>query len=344
MTALKKYQRLECQGLWRETPEAQRRDVIVSFREASLIISDGRSETALSHWSLPAVTRLNPGEMPALYGPGLDAGETLEIDDRDMIGALETVHDAVEAQRPHPGRMRQRLLGGTLLALAAVTVFWLPGALITHTAQVVPWPKRQEIGRAVLAALQHISGTPCAASTARRPLARMTSRLFVGPNPPVVVVLRDMPVPVAHLPGGLLLISRHLIEDHDSPDVAAGYLLAEEARAEATDPLVPLLHWVGLRATFGLLTTGHLPDGALDGYGEALLAAPEPAVADATLIRKFAAVGVPLGPYAQAIDPQGKVTKALTAADPAPKPQQAPQPRPVLTDDDWVALQGICSP
>jgi hypothetical protein len=343
MTALKKYQRLECQGLWRETPEAQRRDVIVSFRAASLIISDGRSETALSHWSLPAVTRLNPAKMPALYGPGADAGETLEIDDRDMIGALETVHDAVAAQRPHPGRMRHLLLGGAMLAGLALTVFWLPGALITHTARVVPWPKRQEIGRAVLADLQHISGTPCDAAPARRALARLTSRLFTGPTPPVIVVLRDMPVPVAHLPGGFLLINRHLIEDHDSPDVAAGYLLAERARADMTDALVPLLKWVGLRATFGLLTTGRVPAGAMAGYGEALLAARQSTVPDDLLIRSFAAVGLPLAPYAQALDPQGKATKALIAADPVPQPQ-APAPRLVLTDDDWVALQGICSP
>ena len=343
MTALKKYQRLECQGLWRETPEAQRRDVIVSFREASLIISDGRSETALSHWSLPAVARLNPGALPALYGPGADVGETLEIDDRDMIGALETVHDAVEAQRPHPGRMRHWLLGGAMLAGLAITVFWLPGALITHTARVVPWPKRQEIGRAVLADLQHVSGTPCSSATARRPLARLTSRLFAGPTPPVIVVLRDMPVPVAHLPGGILLLNRHLIEDRDSPEAAAGYLLAERARADASDPLVPLLKWAGLRATFGLLTTGRLPSGAIAGYGEALLSTGEPAVPDDLLIRSFAAVGVPLTPYAQAVDPQGKVTQGLIEADPVLQPQ-APAPRPVLADDDWVALQGICSP
>lgn len=343
MTALKKYQRLECQGLWRETPEAQRRDVIVSFREASLIISDGRSEAALSHWSLPAVGRLNPGMLPALYGPGADAGETLEIEDRDMIGALETVHDAVEAQRPHPGRMRHWLLGGSLLAGLAITVLWLPGALISHTAQVVPWPKRQEIGRTVLADLQRISGTPCAAVPARRPLARLTGRLFPGPTPPVIVVLREMPVPMAHLPGGILLLNRHLIEDRDSPDVAAGYLLAESVRAVSTDPLVPLLKWVGLRATFGLLTTGRLPPEAIAGYGEALLATAEPAVPDGLLIRGFAAVGVPMTPYAQAVDPQGKTTKSLIAADSSLKPQ-APAPRPVLADDDWVALQGICSP
>jgi hypothetical protein len=73
MTALKKYQRLESPGLWRDTPEAQRREVVVAFREASLVLSDPRTELALSHWSLPAVERLNPGTLPALYGPGWTA-------------------------------------------------------------------------------------------------------------------------------------------------------------------------------------------------------------------------------------------------------------------------------
>ena len=31
MTALRKYQRLECGGLWRESPQDQRREVLVRF-------------------------------------------------------------------------------------------------------------------------------------------------------------------------------------------------------------------------------------------------------------------------------------------------------------------------
>ncbi len=69
MTALKKYQKLESTGLWRESARGQRREVIVNFGEASLVLSDPRSENALSHWSLPAVERLNPGEMPATLRP-----------------------------------------------------------------------------------------------------------------------------------------------------------------------------------------------------------------------------------------------------------------------------------
>lgn len=65
MTALNQYERLEAFGVWRETPKAQLRDVVVSFGDATLILTDPRSNVPLTHWSLPAVTRLNPGAMPA---------------------------------------------------------------------------------------------------------------------------------------------------------------------------------------------------------------------------------------------------------------------------------------
>jgi hypothetical protein len=339
MTALKKYQRLECQGLWRETPEAQRRDVIVSFGTATLIIADDRSETALTHWSLPAVERRNPGVMPAIYAPGLEAAETLEIDDRVMIEALETVHQAVEAQRPHPGRMRNVLLGGGLALVLALGVFWMPGALVTHTARVVPQAKRQEIGRDVLADVARITGTTCADTAAKRPLARLTAKLF-GPNAVTVEVMRDSPVPVAHLPGGILLLDRHLIENRDGPDVAAGYLLAERARAQAEDPLVPLLRWAGVRATFKLLTTGQLPTPAIKGYGEALLARAPQRVPAMVLLEKFRVAGVPSTPYARAIDPSGATTKDLIAGDPFAGGATS---KPLLSDNEWVTLQGICT-
>jgi hypothetical protein len=335
MTALTKYQRLECPGLWREAPEAQRRDVVVSFRDATLILSDSRSDTPLSHWSLPAVERANPGEVPALFRPGPDAAETLEIDDHDMIEALETVHDAVEAQQPHPGRMRNWLLGAGLIA-----VLWMPGALISHTAQVVPWAKRQEIGHALLDHIEHVSGTPCAQSGARRALNQLARKLF-GSAAPLVEVMREMPVPAAHLPGGILLVNRKLVEDRNGPDVMAGYLLVEAARAQAEDPLLPLLRWAGLRASFALLTTGNLPKAALDGYGEALLSRPPVAVSPARLAELFRAAGVPSTPYARAADPSGTTLAPLIAGDPFA--HRAPPPA-LMSDDDWVALQGICTP
>ncbi|MFC2970311.1 hypothetical protein [Acidimangrovimonas pyrenivorans] len=338
MTALKQYQRLESSGLWRETPAAQRRDVIVSFGDASLVLSDSRSDTPLTHWSLPAVIRLNPGETPALYAPGEAASETLELDDATMIEAIETVHRAVEGRRPRPGRLRYGLLGAGLAAVIAVGA-WMPGALIRHTAQVVPFSKRQEIGRMVLADMGRVTGTPCADPQGQMALGRLTARLF-GRARVRIAVLRDAPVATAHLPGGLLLLRHDLVENYDGPEIAAGYLLAERARAEAADPLVALLKWAGLRATFRLLTTGSFPAKALHGYGAVLLARAEhPApLPEASLLARFRAAGVDSAAYARALGPD-PAAAGLIANDPF----AGKTPPPLIPDDSWVSLQGICT-
>ena len=95
MTALTQFQRLEATGVWRPNPSERLRDVIVSFGDATLILRDPRSEEPLSHWSLPAVTRLNPGQMPAIFAPGdAEQDEVVEIDDTLMVQAIERVHSA----------------------------------------------------------------------------------------------------------------------------------------------------------------------------------------------------------------------------------------------------------
>ena len=338
MTALKKYQRLECPGLWRETPEAQRRDVIVSFGEASLILSDTRSESALTHWSLPAVSRLNPGEVPALYSPGAEQTETLELDDTSMIEAIETVRGAIAAQRPRPGRLRNTILSGTLALIVGLGVFWVPGALIEHTASVVPFSKRVEIGQMALADLGRVAGQPCGTILGLRALGRLSDRLF-GKDAARLVVLRDGVAPAAHLPGRIIVLHRDLVERPDGPELAAGYALAERARALDQDPLVPLLRYAGLHATFRLLTTGNLPEASIAGYGERLVTSKPAPIKDATLLSLFAAAEVSSAIYAYAIDPTGETVLGLIEADPF----RTIRPRPVLPDGDWVSLQAICS-
>ncbi|MDP4032764.1 MAG: hypothetical protein Q8P60_07940 [Pseudorhodobacter sp.] len=338
MTALKKYQRLESPGLWRDAPEAQRREVVVSFGEASLVLSDPRTETALSHWSLPAVERQNPGETPALYRPGPDAIEMLEIDDAEMIAALETVCGALARARPRPGRLRGAVLLGMTALVAGLGVFWLPGALAKHTASVLPAATRAKIGTMALIDLARVTGMPCANGAGQRALNGLSQRLF-GTEKPQILILRDGGVQALHLPGRIVALDRALIEAHDGPEVAAGFALAEMARAEAQDPMIALLRHAGLRATFTLLTTGTLPADAVSGYGETLLRTPTAALDEARLLAHFAAADLSTTPYAYALDPSGETTLGLIEADPF---RNAP-PQPPLADGDWINLQAICS-
>lgn len=341
MTALRKYARLETTGLWRPVPDAQRREVVVSFGEASLVLTDGRTQMPLSHWSLPAVQRRNPGAMPAVFAPGADAAaETIEIDDTGMIEAIETVRSALARRRPRRGRGRLAVVGATLAVVLAGALFWLPGAVVGHTTRVVPFVKREQIGRELLVSMARFTGTPCADPQGLAVLGRLSARLF-GPGGAQVVVLRDglAPGATAHVPGRHLLVDRQLVELPDGPEVLAGHLIAEKLRIDRTDPLAEVLHAAGLRATFTLLATGALPSGALDGQAQARLLDPPAELPAGLLLERFAAAGVPATPYALSLASSSAAARTLTERDPIP-PGTA---KPLMPDADWLALQAICA-
>lgn len=339
MTAVTKYRKLEARGLWRDLPEGQRREVVVNLGDQTLILTDPRSDTPLSHWSLPAVTRANPGEMPALYLPGEDATETLEIDDPDMIAALETVHAAIAKAQPRPGRLRGVMLGSALAGIAAVFVFWLPDALMRHTASVLPPATRAEIGRLALADITRIAGAPCTSAPGLAALDRLAQRLFGPKDTPRLVVMREGVAGAVPLPGNQIVLPESMLVVPDGPEVAAGHILAARLRAEAGDPVLELLRYAGPIATLRLLTTGVLPQDALTGHAEALLQAAPAPVPDEALLAAFSAAKVPSTPYAYALDQTGETTLGLIEAD----PMAGTTPDPLLPDADWVSLQDICT-
>jgi hypothetical protein len=295
MTALKHYQRLECSGLWQETPDAQRRDVAVNFGAASLVLKDPRSDHALSHWSLPAIIRDNPGQMPALYRPGKDADEWLELSDTDMVAALETVRRAVESSLPRPGRLRGAIYLVLGLALGGAAIGWLPGAVRTHTASVVPASVRAEIGLMAFDDITRLTGAPCTEPAAQAALAGLSTRLFGAEDPPILLVMREGLDAAGALPGDMILLPQALISAEDGPQALMTAVGGAAERAAAADPLLPILSHSGFRATFTLLTTGALPADALAGYGEVYLrtggaggahdaALPDPLMPDADWI------------------------------------------------------------
>jgi hypothetical protein len=344
-TALTRYQRLEATGLWRTDPREQRREVVVSFGHATLVMTDPRNGAVLSHWSLPAVTRQNAGRMPALYSPDGDDKETLEIDEPLMVEALEEIRSALVRSRGRTGRLR---LGVGLMMLAGLIFlgnFWLPGAVVGHAASVLPMAKRAAIGQEMLDDLTASGVRVCSVASGRASLSRLVDRVL-GPNPVFraeVVDARAL-APVAApgplvLPGRVIVIDHRLIEGRDTPDVAVGYLLAASLVALRHDPVLPALEAAGTLATLRLLTLGTLPSDALDGYGiHALRRAFELPDTEA-LLAGFARLNVSSRGFAYAVDPSGETTLALIEADPL---GMQPPALPILPDADWIRIQGIC--
>jgi len=339
MTALKKFDRIEAAGLWRENPQAQRTEVIVSIGDATLVLTDLR-DVALAHWSLPAVMRANPGQVPAIFHPDGAPEETLELGDDaiEMIEAIETLRSAIARRRPRPGRLRLMATVSLFAAIGALGVFWLPEASLQHALKVVPQVKRAEIGAALLSNIRRVAGAPCAAPQSVDALARLAARLPSPNGSGKLVVVRSGIEISTHLPGGTVILGRGLVEDYDQPDVVAGYIIAERLRGEMTDPLEPLLRDAGLVSTFRLLLTGALSDAALSDYAETLLRSPPVALPDATLLAGFKAWSVRATPYAMAVDITGETTAGLIEND----PYRIEAPAPVITDGDWLRVQVIC--
>lgn len=335
MTALTKYARLEATALWRETPEAQRREVVVAIGDATLMVKD-MTDQALTHWSLASVERANPGQMPAIYHPDGDPGETIELSEAEteMIEAMETLRRAVLRARPKPGRLRWLGMATSIIVVAALAVFWLPGAMQDHTLRVVPDVKRAQIGAALLTHIERVSGPTCTDSGGIAALSTLSRRLMAGQ----IAVLPDMTQDALHLPGGLILLDRAVIEDFEEPDVAAGYVLTQMTQRSTTDPLRRLLHVVGLRENFRLLTTGDLAPAALALYAEHLMSTPQDSPALDRQLPAFAQARVRSTPYAYARDITGETTLPLIEGD----PMAGKLTEPLMSDANWLRLQNIC--
>lgn len=341
MTALNKYQRLECFGLWRSSPGEQRREVVVAFGDASLVLSDPGKSVPLTHWSLPAVRRRSArGAMPAIFSPDAENGETLELEEQEMIDALDAVEASLNTARRRPVRRYLALGGGLVLIAVLFGALWFPDALMRHAARIVPPAKRAEIDRMILSDLERAGHAICNESPGAQTLEQFTARVLPGDGVRRVAVLEGSALSGAlELPGGTILLGQSAIMGHDSPEIPAGHILAARLTAEHSDPLRTVLSEAGLRATLVLLTTGDLPREAVRGHGPAQVTAASPQPDPDALLARFRAAEIPSTPYAYALDPSGETTLRLIEADPY---RGEPAPPTVLTDGEWVALQGVC--
>lgn len=336
MTVLEQYKRLEATGLWREAPDAQRREVVVALGDATLMIST-LAEVALTHWSLPAIARLNPGRRPALYAPGTDAEERLEIDDPDMVEALDLVLGAIDRRRPHPGRLRLWIGASLGAVLVGLGIFWLPEALTRQTVALLPPASREAIGNDLLEEIGRLAGPICTNPRGSAALTRLARRTFGEAAPRVAILPSSIPATLA-LPGGILVANAALVEDHETPEVLAGFLLAEDARRAATDPMLTLLTEAGLGVTFRLLTTGQIDAEPLRAHAASLLSREVAPAADEAVLARFVAANISTAPYAFARDVTGESVLALIEANPVRRAAG----EPLMSDADWISLQDIC--
>ena len=234
MTALDKYARLEAEALWRQSSDKQHRNVIVSIGNATLVITDPQ-DRPITHWSLGAIARDNPGQYPAAYHPDGDVDERLEFaeSEKEMVEAIEKLQRVIERRRPKPGRLRMLISLTIFASIAALLVFWLPQAVKNYAARIVPPIKQKEIGHELLKLITEFTGKPCNSTFANNSLSVLFDKTIGGTG--TLYVLPSGLDQTASLPGNLILISRELVEDYEDPDVVAGFVVAEQLRYDQSE-------------------------------------------------------------------------------------------------------------
>lgn len=335
MTALDRYIRLEATGRWRERKGTPWREVLVSFGNASLVLSDF-TEAPLTHWSLAAVGVVEAGDNRALYVPGAGADEMLEISDAAMIEAIAAVSAMVRRKRAQPHRTgpRRVLVGGLAVAALVGVGVWGPDFLRARAFALIPPERAVLVGAKIETRL---AAPPCRLPSGQRALARMARALDLDATR---FSVRTGTAPLlTRLPGGTVLVASTLPETAQSPEALAGWLLLGAAlpRSETV-----MADWARTRSPFaalGFLLSGRIAPADIDWMaarvpGRTFVPTPE---AVETARARLATAGLPEGPFLADLAAR---FPAVTLLRPRAADRAA---APLLGDQSWVALQEICA-
>ena len=338
MTALKTYERLECTGLWRLDQETQRREVVVSFGHASLVLTNIQNKP-LTHWSLAAI-EMHKGEAgQTILIPGEDSHETLEISDKIMLDAISQVQKAILKNHPHPGRLRKILTITFLSLLTFIGLFWAPQAIERYAVKMLPQIKRVELGQAIASQIGNIAGPFCQGPDGTTAAAQLATRLSTG-EPLKFLILPGHRDNVVTLPGGIVILFETMMTQTNDPKVLVGKILSARAEKTRDDPLNRLMSGAGPLTALRLIASSELSGKQLNELAKIALSSTTVKITAEELLAEFKTMEVNSTPYAKSEFTDDDPTRLeLIAQDPYP----AGATRIVLEDGAWLVLQTICT-
>lgn len=371
MTALPQYDLLEAEGRYFDGEATTPREVIVKFGDASLMILDTH-DMPVTHWPLATLRNVARGEGAMTLSPDRAGGERLVVDDATMIEALRSVCPELEIRKPIP-RNRWRKFG--IWAAAVIFAIYLIGfhllpSLSNQIAELIPPDAEVAMGETMSVQFaQQVTGFQdpnfCATPEGTRALARLTARLEPagGAHVSLDVKVLDHKAPNAlALPGGHIILTSGLLALADTPEAVAGVLAHEIAHVVRRDPTRLTLQATGLGGILAVLRGDFTGAGATAAFSGALKERgykPEvETAADAFAADLLARQGLPSTAFAEMFLRLAKKTETTTAHISHLALHGATHARatraanldtignapfePALSDQQWVALRGIC--
>ncbi|PRY94512.1 hypothetical protein BCF33_0103 [Hasllibacter halocynthiae] len=332
-TAIAEYARLEATARWRPAVGAERREVIVSLGESSLVLKD-MADRPLAHWSLPAVEAVEEAEDRVLLTPG--AGEMLEIEDREMVQAIARLRAALN-RRPRRLRLGRWIALGAAVVMAALLAAAVPERLrddIRATAAERDGTPSFDALKGELAA----QGDLCEPPARLRSAWDLAARMGEVRGGEALLVLADGTGDAVLLPDGGAMVPEALLRTMPSAEALAARIEAARVRGGNARP-AEMAERMGPGALLRYWSTSRLPEAVVEAEAARMMeGVARPALAPAALEAAFAARPHLAPIYAETVPgPDGDALRAAigTALE---------EPSPADIDDQtWVALQEMCA-
>jgi len=373
MTAVPEYAKLEAEARYFDGQSAQPRNVMVSFGERSLVIL-GFNDTVIAHWPLASLRAIGArGDNAAQLVPDSDSDERLVLTDWAMLKAIGRVCPDLYKRKVDGRHVGRAFLwsGLALCSLAAMVLVLVP-ALAAQLALMVPPEREQRLGDSVVEQLQALLSlggrdrpalceTPAGSAALDALVARLSADAALPYPLRVGVIDHEMPNAVA-VPGGRILVFRGLLDAASTPEEVAGVLAHEIGNVISRDPTREALRAAGTAGILGLLLGDVFGASIVVVASDAMLNASfqrdAETKADESAYRLLAEAELPAKPFAGFFrkvrdkygDAEGFMKlvashpgleeRAIRAAAADKIGDKAYQP--ALTDQEWVALRGIC--
>lgn len=260
MTAIEKYIRLEAVGQWKETPDSDGREVIVSFGDATLVLSDMK-ENPLSHWALAGMQRMSLTGAKAVYTPDTQGFETLEIDDANMVEAIAQVSRLTVNQAPK--RRGYGLWVGLFMLLAGLAAV-APLAIRYQARAMTGSDSQRYLGYQMIEAVRV---SQCTNSEGVRARDLLMSRVFEDDSHRLIIT--DMDLQPKQFPGGIFLLSRAGLQSLLTPEDLAKWL--EDNSNNEDHELDQMFRQAPLKVLVKYMFSGELPDDLIRQTGLSLM-------------------------------------------------------------------------
>jgi len=314
--------------------------ITIITRQQAIHKNDGASDDdPIAHWSLSAIREVGKSATQTVYAVDGDTQTTLTITEKPMQEALEKV---VEFMRVSAGggakkksRVRPWAIGFSVAAL--LTLIAMSPALMRDFAHRLISPQRSQVLAAeMLPLIEERTGPACDTPAGSAALSKVARRMSPdGSGKLHVLDLGD--VPAIALPGGNVVLNSEVIRNASGPSEIAGWAAVGLAGSTKSPALSGLFDSGGTWDGIKFILTGDLPERAMNRSINRLLISrkvltPEIEMA---VVDSMKEASVHPAALVAGLRREGLSTSLVPWGGNSAT-------EPVLTDDEWVAVQSIC--